>query len=269
MLAVEHSNNSICREQREKDHFDHLYRTDAASDSFITPERIIKRYRACKEHRIYGKECAFNLAKPLEGREVLEIGCGTGIDSVLLASNGARVFAYDISEQAIEVAKKRAKANGFEKQITFRVAGEISQAYGERKFDIIFGNAILHHLDLNGFSDKLRAVLKEHGKCVFREPVILNKWFGWLRKCIPWYPTNPTKDEKPLTDNTIRDLTMGFSDIQLYKFECFSRMWYLFKSPTVISSIHHWDAALLNNVPWMKTFASVAVIHMKYEVLKT
>ena len=38
----------------------------------------------------------------LEGKTVLDLGCGLGYDSAILASNGAEVFGIDISSGCVE-----------------------------------------------------------------------------------------------------------------------------------------------------------------------
>lgn len=46
-----------------------------------------------------------------EKPDVLEIGCGTGIISILLSKSGCNVVASDISDDAIELTKTNAKIN--------------------------------------------------------------------------------------------------------------------------------------------------------------
>jgi ribosomal protein L11 methyltransferase len=48
----------------------------------------------------------------LEGREVADIGCGTGILAIAAAARGARVLAVDIDPEAVEVTGENAARNG-------------------------------------------------------------------------------------------------------------------------------------------------------------
>lgn len=50
--------------------------------------------------------------KDLKGKQFLELGCGTGLVSVLAAKQGANVTASDINEAAIENAQHNADRNG-------------------------------------------------------------------------------------------------------------------------------------------------------------
>src|SRR3954454_19874570 len=45
----------------------------------------------------------------LRGRRVLDVGCGTGLWSVLLAQRGAEVWAIDISPRSVAVTRRRAE----------------------------------------------------------------------------------------------------------------------------------------------------------------
>src|SRR5512133_3140181 len=50
----------------------------------------------------------------LRDREVLELGCGFGAVTTLLARSGAHVTALDISRGSVEVARRRAELHGVE-----------------------------------------------------------------------------------------------------------------------------------------------------------
>ena len=50
----------------------------------------------------------------LEGKEVLEIGCGSGILSLIAARKGARVTAVDVNPRAVECTSHNARANHLE-----------------------------------------------------------------------------------------------------------------------------------------------------------
>lgn len=72
----------------------------------------------------------------IRGKQVLEVGCGSGFLSILLAKKGARVTAIDINPVAVETAKKNAKANSvlvdcFESDLFEKV---------KNKFDLIVFN---------------------------------------------------------------------------------------------------------------------------------
>jgi SAM-dependent methyltransferase len=75
--------------------------------------------------------------------EVLEVGCGVGQTSVLLAKQcGCRLVGVDIREGMIEFARKRARRHGLSDRIEFRL-GDISYLpFEEGRFDVVFGESI-------------------------------------------------------------------------------------------------------------------------------
>src|SRR4029079_7280719 len=93
------------RWQSEASYFDRV----AAREPEITPirPRTIARYRDPWRSWLI-PEYRLQLAGHLAGKRVLDVGCGEGRSSVLLAKLGARVTGIDISPGAIEAARSRA-----------------------------------------------------------------------------------------------------------------------------------------------------------------
>ena len=63
----------------------------------------------------------------LEGKTLLDLGCGSGQVSVLAAKMGARVHAVDIAPQMLEIARRGAAAAGVAEQVRFE-EGDVSAA---------------------------------------------------------------------------------------------------------------------------------------------
>ena len=79
------------------------------------------------------------LKENLDGKEILDIGTGSGCIAISLAKNlpNAKVTALDISEDALEVAKENAKLNNVE--INF-INADIFEYKSDKKYDIIVSN---------------------------------------------------------------------------------------------------------------------------------
>ena len=72
----------------------------------------------------------------LHGKSVLEVGCGSGLLSIIAAKKGASVTAVDINKEAVEMAKANAGANSA--AITAVESDLFSSVKG--KFDLIIFN---------------------------------------------------------------------------------------------------------------------------------
>ena len=83
-------------------------------------------------------------ARPLDGRSVLEIGCGTGSSTVTLAEQGAHVVGVDVNEDALAVARDRARA--YRVDAEFRCLNANAIASLGRAFDSVIFFASLEHL---------------------------------------------------------------------------------------------------------------------------
>ena len=93
----------------------------------------------------------------------LDIGCGTGAFSRLLASRSDRVLALDLSPQMIRVAKERSKQYP---NIDFQVADAMTWGFPTEQFDCVASIATLHHLPFEETLVKMRGALKSNGTLI-------------------------------------------------------------------------------------------------------
>jgi ubiquinone/menaquinone biosynthesis C-methylase UbiE len=90
----------------------------------------------------------------------LEIGCGTGAFSRLLAARAQSVRALDLSPEMIRVAQERSLTFP---NIAYEVADAMLVDFPAERFDCIATVATLHHLALREALLKFRAALKPGG----------------------------------------------------------------------------------------------------------
>ena len=75
----------------------------------------------------------------LEGRQVLEVGCGSGFVSLVAASRGAAVTALDINPVAVEAASENSTLNGLDARINV-LHSDLFDRLPACEFDYIFIN---------------------------------------------------------------------------------------------------------------------------------
>ena len=86
---------------------------------------------------------AMNILANLHCKSVLELGCGTGKNTALLAEIGERVRAVDFSQSMIERAKDKLRLNN----VSFEVA-DITEPWpcASESYDLIVCNLVLEHI---------------------------------------------------------------------------------------------------------------------------
>jgi len=81
------------------------------------------------------------------GKNVLEVGCGIGTDTVNFARHGARVTSVDLSEKSLELAQCRVGVYGLQKQVQFyRGNAEVLSSFVPvEPYDLIYSFGVIHH----------------------------------------------------------------------------------------------------------------------------
>jgi 2-polyprenyl-3-methyl-5-hydroxy-6-metoxy-1,4-benzoquinol methylase len=104
------------------------------------------------------------------GSNALDVGCGIGRWSRLLARNGASVTGIDLAPTMVDEANRRSQGAGLD--CSFRVE-DVAHANLERQFSTIVGVTVLQHImDDTGFTQALRNLaghLADHGRIVLLE----------------------------------------------------------------------------------------------------
>ena len=86
-----------------------------------------------------------------KGKRVLEIGCGTGINSVLMARAGAKVTLLDSSKEALGIAKKLLDKYSLEGELVCRDA--FYHGFGG-EFDLVHSEGVVEHFK-GGFRQEI------------------------------------------------------------------------------------------------------------------
>lgn len=97
---------------------------------------------------------------PEQCRQILEIGCGTGNFSRLLAQRAAKVLAIDLSSQMIRLARERSQLYP---NIDFVVGDVMAYQFADNQFDCIATLTTIHHLPTEIILRKIREALRPGG----------------------------------------------------------------------------------------------------------
>jgi SAM-dependent methyltransferase len=197
----------------------------------------------------------------LSGRRVLDYGCGHGMAAVVLARRGARVTAFDLSAGYLAEAGRRATANG--------VRVDLVQADGQRlpfadaSFDRVWGNAVLHHLDIDTAGRELFRVLRPGGIAVFCEPWGENPLLNWARRRLPYRGKERTRDEEPLRRRQVRTLEHIFPKVELHGDQLLSMARRVMKPGRLTAALERCDAVLLRCLPGLQHFCRYVILTLR------
>ena len=84
----------------------------------------------------------------LAGADVLEIGCGMGLHTQLMASAGARVTAVDLSPTSVEATTHRLALKGLPGRILEGDAERLP--FPDKSFDFVWSWGVIHHSSRTG-----------------------------------------------------------------------------------------------------------------------
>lgn len=152
-------------------------------------------------------------ALPSSAADILELGCGTGALTGIVAERypAARVTAIDASASMIEVAKERLASTGVlpSDRIEFEMALFEQLAVAPAAYDLVTANMSLHHIaDKQPFYASLRAALRTDGAFVFgdelrgaTDDVEQRHFDAWLE-----FARQPGHLERPEIDGIVRHM---------------------------------------------------------------
>nr|WP_319514346.1 bifunctional 2-polyprenyl-6-hydroxyphenol methylase/3-demethylubiquinol 3-O-methyltransferase UbiG [uncultured Cohaesibacter sp.] len=103
-----------------------------------------------------------NAKAPLEGLDILDVGCGGGLLCEPLCRLGANVVGVDASETNIGIASTHAKENDLD--ITYRATTAESLVTEGAKFDVVLTMEVVEHVsDVDLFISECASMVKPGG----------------------------------------------------------------------------------------------------------
>jgi SAM-dependent methyltransferase len=181
------------------------------------------------------------------GRAVLDFGCGHAMASVVMARRGALVTGFDLSGGYLREARRRALANGV--NVAFVQADGERLPFADGSFDRVWGNAVLHHLDLAKAAPELRRVLRPGGVAVFCEPWGENRLLDWARQSLPYPGKHRTRGERPLRERDLHPLRSAFPTMDVEGYQLLAMAGRVLGRGAVARALEWCDRRLLKRAP--------------------
>lgn len=110
-----------------------------------------------------------------KGKNILEIGCGLGIDLIKFAEKGGKVTGVDFAEKSIELARKNFAFHGVEGNLLLMNGEKLE--FDDNSFDVVYAHGVLQYTaNDEKMIDEMFRVLKPGGEAIIQ---VYNK-YSWL-----------------------------------------------------------------------------------------
>jgi SAM-dependent methyltransferase len=167
------------------------------------PERIIPDETAPGILALHLKRYEFACPHCIAA-QVLDAGCGAGYGSAHLAEVAARVVGVDVSEEAIEYARRRYRRPNLE----FMVGDLLALELGDASFDVVCSFETIEHVDdVERYLGEIARVLRPDGTFVVSTPRV---------EATTRAPDNPFHRVELSRDDFEATLATRFEDVELY-----------------------------------------------------
>jgi SAM-dependent methyltransferase len=148
------------------------------------------------------------------GKELLEIGCGAGIDLARFAKHGARVTGVDLSATAIALAQQNFAGQGLEGDL--RVMDGENLAFEDNRFDMVYAHGVLPYAARpDRLVREMRRVLRPGGQGIL---MAYNK-YSWLNALSRVMRVDLEHEDAPVlrkfSISEIRRLLRDFAEVRI------------------------------------------------------
>jgi SAM-dependent methyltransferase len=131
----------------------------------------VRRYEQAGENTVFPLEYAFHLLSGIQGRTVIELGCGGGLSTVILAKLGARVLAIDNSDINLDITRHRTHEHGVANSVVLVRSHGCTVPVANGSADRVLCHSIRQYSDSLIIARQIRRVLKPGGRAVFHETI--------------------------------------------------------------------------------------------------
>jgi 2-polyprenyl-3-methyl-5-hydroxy-6-metoxy-1,4-benzoquinol methylase len=109
-------------------------------------------------------------------KNVLEIGCGIGTDSINFVRSGANLTCIELSDESLNICKKRFEVFNLNAQFYNGNAQKLTSFLPKKKYDLIYSFGVIHHSpNPKNIINEMREYMDENTEC----RIMLYSKFSW------------------------------------------------------------------------------------------
>lgn len=203
----------------------------------------------------------------IKNKNMLEYGCGVGRNMLNFCSKGADYTGIDISNLRISNAKEIISSKGLQSSARAIKMNAEKLEFPDSCFDIVYGEAIIHHLDIDIAMQEIRRVLKPDGFALFLEPRGDNPIINRFRNRTPHLRTI---DEHPLVKSDF-EIMKKYADIEIENFYFLSLSAFFFRKVIKSEFLFRFTKAVYDRVdsvlfavfPFLRKYAWYCIVKLK------
>jgi SAM-dependent methyltransferase len=148
------------------------------------------------------------------GRQILEVGCGAGVDLARFAKGGALVTGVDLAPSAIDLARANFGQQGLRGD--FRVANGEQLPFQDGSFDLVFAHGVVQYTaNPERLVEECRRVLKPGGEAIVQ---VYNR-ISWLNALSKLMKVGLEHEDAPVllkfSIGEFKRLLCGFEDVRI------------------------------------------------------
>lgn len=187
----------------------------------------------------------------LDGKRIMEVGCGSGAITTYLAMKGAHSVGVDVSAGMLAIARKRAEVNRVSDRVELVESPLEEIEEPDCAFDAVIANQVLHHLDLPRAMTTIARLLAPGGRALFAEPVLfLPTWVSsvrYSRAVTRFFPSRrDTPDERSIDLADLDLICSAFARAEVHPYQLTTRVQnFVHLTDAWFSRLNRIDASLL------------------------
>ena len=180
----------------------------------------------------------------LDGKNILELGTGTGGTATMLAKRGASVVGIDLLQFRLVEAQQRTVKHDVAADVDFALMDATQLAFPDNTFDFIISKSVLVFTEHSRTAEECKRVLKSGGKAIFIENM-RNHPAVWLyRRLFLKY----SRELKYFSIGDIEKIGKEFEEMDHREFHLFSLCALFWKKCISVPIFFRWTYRFLKKI---------------------